>query len=479
MRPYDAGMPGSAPAPPAGAGLEIAPFAAMYFDPQRADLGSLLCPPYDVVEPAQDEALRHSSAHNLVHIVRPRAGGSAGSPAAYERAAVLLAQWRRAGILRRDASSALYVYEQVVAGGTQRGILGAVRIRPTGDRTVLPHENVFPGPVADRLALIKATDAQLEPILLVATAATDVPGLLDRMTDQPAWLEATAADGSRHRVWRVSGSADIEDVRTAVGCSQALIADGHHRYASYQRLQHERQAEGRGAGPWDHGLALLVGAAEGGLTLSAVHRTVGGASLRKILAATHTGFTFHSLPGVDAADAEALLRLVKAPARADAVGAATATGAAGATGGPDASGAARDSGRPDRFGFGVGNGAGTTSNVGPTPVAVVLSDGREAVLVSVRPGATAGQAATAATVTAERLVPQVLGATDDDPRVAYHHEAAEAVGDAVRRRGVAVILPAPRLADVIAIARAGERMPRKSTSFGPKPLSGLVMRLLD
>jgi uncharacterized protein (DUF1015 family) len=48
--------------------------------------------------------------------------------------------------------------------------------------------------------------------------------------------------------------------------------------------------------------------------------------------------------------------------------------------------------------------------------------------------------------------------------------------DSVRsgRMQVALILNATRLEDIITIAENGERMPRKSTHFYPKPLSGLV-----
>lgn len=442
MRPYDAGMSRPAPAPDAGAGLELAPFAAAHFAPERADLGLLLCPPYDVVEPAEDEVLRRRSAHNVVHIVRPRADGSAvdGDPTpagagAYERAAGLLRLWRRDGTLRRDSCPALYVYEQVAAGRTQRGILGAVRITPDSARVVLPHENVFPGPVADRLALMEATEAQLEPILLVSTAATDLSALLARTTDRPAWLDATAPDGSRHRVWRLGRPSHIGAVRTALSGTQALIADGHHRYATYQLLQQARRAKDEGPGPWDHGLALLVGAADDGLTLSAVHRTVRGASVRTVSDATIAGMEALPLPGVDASDANALVR--EANAAADAPSGA------------------------------------------PASIAVVVSDGARATLVRLQPGTLDLRAAAAAAVTAERLLPEVFGVTDDDARVAYHHEAQAAVSDAICRHGIALILPAPRLADVVALAGAGERMPRKSTSFSPKPRSGLVMRFLD
>ncbi|MGZ6764642.1 MAG: hypothetical protein ACXVEH_14755, partial [Nocardioides sp.] len=48
--------------------------------------------------------------------------------------------------------------------------------------------------------------------------------------------------------------------------------------------------------------------------------------------------------------------------------------------------------------------------------------------------------------------------------------AAEASG------GTAVLLNPTPVEDVMAVAAAGERMPRKSTLFTPKPRTGLVLR---
>jgi len=39
-----------------------------------------------------------------------------------------------------------------------------------------------------------------------------------------------------------------------------------------------------------------------------------------------------------------------------------------------------------------------------------------------------------------------------------------------------VVLDPPTLADVMDAAARGERLPRKSTSFSPKPRMGVVMR---
>jgi uncharacterized protein (DUF1015 family) len=64
-------------------------------------------------------------------------------------------------------------------------------------------------------------------------------------------------------------------------------------------------------------------------------------------------------------------------------------------------------------------------------------------------------------------------------RVRYVHDAAGAQRAASRSSGTAVLLRPVDPAAVLAVAARGERMPRKSTSFGPKPRTGLVLRLLD
>jgi uncharacterized protein (DUF1015 family) len=59
------------------------------------------------------------------------------------------------------------------------------------------------------------------------------------------------------------------------------------------------------------------------------------------------------------------------------------------------------------------------------------------------------------------------------------HDAASAVRSAARIGGVAVLMRPVTVEVVQGLAARGERMPRKSTSFGPKPRTGLVLRPLD
>ncbi len=75
------------------------------------------------------------------------------------------------------------------------------------------------------------------------------------------------------------------------------------------------------------------------------------------------------------------------------------------------------------------------------------------------------------------LVSSVWNVPDDVEHVGYAHSIADALADAARSGGTAVLLRPTPVAAVAAVAAAGGRMPRKSTLFTPKPASGLVMRL--
>ncbi len=93
------------------------------------------------------------------------------------------------------------------------------------------------------------------------------------------------------------------------------------------------------------------------------------------------------------------------------------------------------------------------------------------------PGRSSLWRALAASVLQELLMGRIWGISDDDQDVRFvHHDATEAVREADEIGGTAVICPAMSTWDVYAVAAAGERVPRKSTSFGPKPRTGLVLR---
>jgi uncharacterized protein (DUF1015 family) len=409
------------------------------------ELAGLLCPPYDVIDDSLRRELLAGDPRNAVSIVLPeqpgadRASAEGNVPAdaagadKYELAAQLLAQRVAEGVYVVDPAPALYVYEmRTAAGHTTRGLLGAVDLRDPADGVILPHENTMAGPVADRLALMSATDADVEPIYLVYEGGGAASRLVADVDDQLPLAACTTADGITHTLWSVTDPARLREVADDLAPRRALIADGHHRYATYRELQQQRRST-LGRGPWDAGLTLLVDTTAYGPQVHAIHRVVAGLPVdRALSAAIDFGLEVIPLAGVGEA------------------------------------GSALDS-VPLEGPFTVAVTDGTTT-------ALVVDSGnalRDAVIAGGEPAPLAELDVTALH---RGLLGRVWQVTDDESTVGYSHEAPEAVTRAQRVGGFAVLLRPTPVEAVAAVAAAGARMPRKSTSFTPKPASGLVMR---
>ena len=438
------GGPSSSSSVPRPSGLVLSPFRALRFDPAiGGDLAALTSPPYDVLSDDDVLALEERSEHNVVRLILPRED-AAGGQDRYARAASTLQAWRASGALRPDDVPALYVYEQASPDGhVQRGLLGALGLTPPDDEIVLPHENTMAGPVSDRLALYTAVDADLEPIFLVydgGGAASDaVASVSDGASGAgpggPALLvDGDLGDGLRHRLWALTDPAVLAAVAADLHPRKALIADGHHRYATYLQRQQQRWAAGDGPGPWDAGLCLLVDATAFGPQVHPIHRFVPGRSVAELAEAAAQGAAVRRLDGsLD----DALAELAAAGAH-----------------GP----------------------AFLLSDATAGELHLVTEPDPDQLAAAVPAGRSAAWAALDVSVLHAFLVAALWGLPDDVEHVGYEHDVAGALAAAGRTEGTAVLLNPTPVEAVAAVAGSGERMPRKSTLFTPKPRTGLVIR---
>jgi uncharacterized protein (DUF1015 family) len=416
-------------------GLELTPFRGLRYDPDRVgSLAAVTSPPYDVVvRPDGLHHLQSADPHNIVRLILPQAD----TPSARNKqAAETLRRWLAEGVLAADREPALYVYEQRDEDGMlQRGLIGALRVSDPAEGVVLPHEDVMPHVVADRAALMRATSANLEPLLLTyrgngTTAATTM--IIERTAERPPLLSTTTEDGFSHRLWAITDSSDLTGIREDLAQHQALIADGHHRWATYRLLR----AEHPSPSAWDYGLVLLVDTARYPLRVRAIHRLLHGLPVADALAALAGLFRVERLD-VPLAEAQEAL--------ADAACAGNAFLLAG-------DGAFHLVDRPD-----------------PDLLARTVPADRPAAWRTLD-----------ATVLHAALLEHVWHIPEDSPaHIAYIHDTAATVAKAERDGGTAVLMHPVREDVVRALARQGVTMPRKSTSFGPKPASGLVLRALD
>ncbi|MFD9481165.1 MULTISPECIES: DUF1015 family protein [Streptomyces] len=411
-------------------GLRLIPFHGLRYVPERVgSLAAVTSPPYDVVvRPDGVDHLESADPHNIVRLILPQAG----TPAARnEQAARTLHDWLAKGILSADPEPALYVYEQRRAGLLQRGLIGALALSTADAGIVLPHEDVMPDVVTDRAGLMRATSANLEPLLL--TYRGDDPGtgaaaVVERTAQLAPLLSTTTEDGFQHRLWAITDPAELATVMADLSHRQALIADGHHRWATYLRLQEEHGSPTA----WDFGLVLLVDTARYPLQVRAIHRMLRRLPVPDALAALDGHFRVRPVDG-------------PLPLALDTLADASERGNAFLIAGDGAFHLVTD---PD----------------------LALLD------TTVRHDRPEAWRRLDATVLHATLLDALWHIPDAPDQITYIHDAASTVAMAERHGGTAVLLHPVREEVVRDLARQGVTMPRKSTSFGPKPATGLVLR---
>lgn len=398
---------------------EFRPFRGLRYDLSTlgADLDAVIAPPYDVIDGELRDDLAQRNPHNSVRLILP----TGEDP--YAQAADDLAEWRASGMLRLDDAAAFYGYTMTVtqADGSPRrtrGVLGALRVGEPADAGILPHERTLPKAKSDRLSLLRATRANLDPIWGLTPAA----GLSGLLESRPA-MSCVDDDGVRHDLAPIKDPTRIAEITALVESAPIVLADGHHRFETARTFAAEDTTPGA-----DAVMALIVELAPEELTIRPIHRLINDLDtddLRAVLAEVF-----------DVSDAGA--------ATPDAVSALEADmAAAGALGLVDERGLAlvRPTDRtphPDDFDAPADD---TDAARFEAAIAPCLGDAS----VSYRGGEVTEIAALVGT------------------------PAAEA---AVLLRPVSV--EATRRA-----SEGGVRMPQKTTFFWPKPRTGPVFRLLD
>ncbi|MFH8598129.1 DUF1015 family protein [Streptomyces rimosus] len=412
-------------------GLRLHPFRGLRYATDRvSSLTAVTSPPYDVV--VRPDGVRHletADPYNIVRLILPQAPDPATR---HLQAAETLRRWRAQGVLATDDRPALYVYEQSKGGLLQRGLIGALEL----DGPVLPHEDVIPEVVEDRAALMREAAANFEPLLLSYVGqgtGNGATGVIERTVLTTPLLATTTEDGFSHRLWAVTDPGELATVNGDLALRHALIADGHHRWATYQRLRQEHPGNGA-ASPWASGLVLLVDSARHPLQVRAIHRVLPHLSLDDALAGL--GGAFRARP-VDGPLDAALAELEETPGSAFLL----------------ASG-------PERF---------------------CLLDRPDPDLLdrTIRRDRPEAWRELDATVLHSVLLDEVWRVRDHPSEISYLHRAGDAVEQAAKHGGTAVLLRPVLEQTVRQLALKGVTMPRKSTSFGPKPATGLVLRVLD
>lgn len=248
--------------------MRLYAFQGLHYAPEEGDQAA---PPYDQIDDALRDRLHALSAHQFAHLIKPLPGAS-GDP--YGEADALHRRWLAGGVIERDARPALYPYVIELAGGGRRlGLCGLAGFEEPGSGIIRPHEETLAKPLADRLALLRATQVDLEPILLMVQDAGGLEALLrEDLEGATPIAEHRDPAGNRHLLFRLDDPDRAGRYQALLAPLPAAIADGHHRYKVGQRYAQEVSAPpGTAAGAK---LAVVDSLDSGHLVIDPIHRAL-------------------------------------------------------------------------------------------------------------------------------------------------------------------------------------------------------------
>ena len=247
---------------------DIRPFQA--YRPAAGLESEIAALPYDVYnrEEAAEEVKTHPGSFLAIDRAETQFAPEVDTYAdcVYEKAHDLLWQWIREGRFVREDKPCYYIYEQVMGGRSQKGIVACASIDDYQNQVIKKHENTRADKEQDRIRHVDVCEAQTGPIFLAYRSQAPLRQVIDRVTAGEALYDFTAPDGITHRVWVVWEEEQMGIIRdTFAGMEQIYIADGHHRCASAVKVglrRRENNSAHTGEEEYNFFLSVLFSAEE-------------------------------------------------------------------------------------------------------------------------------------------------------------------------------------------------------------------------
>lgn len=435
----------------------VVPFRGVYFDQARlGDIRNLVAPPYDVIDAASQKALHDRHLNN---VIRLELGFELATDTAtdnrYSRAARFLKDWLEQNVLKRDATPCIYLYRITYrtpergssATKTLTGFLANFTLAELDSGEIYPHENTRAAAKTDRLRLLEACRANFSPIW---SLYSDPEGAVSGHVEQAVSGRSPRADfqdetGDQHSLWVIDDPAALRRIVALMQPRPLFIADGHHRYETaltYQRLRRQQGGASQGLQPYDQVLMLFSRLEDPGLTVLPTHRVLTKPlpPASRLTPLLEPWFDITPFPLQRAAEETVRTTFLQA---------------------------LRDRGKTDPC-FGL-----------------AVRGGQEYWLLVQRPQHRLPDTASPrdrldVSILQQQVIAKLHPTQQDLESIIYTKDEYEALDWVAKGTAEgALLLNATKVDEVRAVAVAGERMPHKSTYFYPKPVTGLVLHVME
>ncbi|RJP93985.1 MAG: DUF1015 domain-containing protein [Desulfobacteraceae bacterium] len=247
------------------------------------NISDVVTPPYDVISEKERDVFYKRHPNSIIRLDKGKPADTdtdADNP--HTRAAAYFQTWLRDHVLIQDEEPAFYLtsLEFDVDGQAMAryGLIGRVNIEPFEKGIVLPHEKTFSKVKTERLALIKASHANFSQIFSIFSDESDIIGWLkNSVATMPPVYDFIDDTGHRHQLWRITDPTILRKVTGSFKEKKLFIADGHHRYETalnYKKWLIETGVDVSADHPASYTMMYLSAIQDPGLVILPTHRLV-------------------------------------------------------------------------------------------------------------------------------------------------------------------------------------------------------------
>ena len=241
----------------------IRPFAGLR--PRAEHTEAVLAPPYDVLNSKEAKQRAEGKPWSFLHISKPEidlpADTDPFAPEVYAKAKQNLDNMLANHILASDDKAVYYVYALQMGDHHQIGLVAAASVIDYNSNRIRKHEFTRPEKEDDRVRQIEALNAQTGPVFLTYKYDATVQTVLDRVATTDPVVNVCADDGIKHRLWLMQDDNDINQISKCFDAMPSIyIADGHHRSAAASRVAASCQQNNpnhSGDEPYNYFLSVL------------------------------------------------------------------------------------------------------------------------------------------------------------------------------------------------------------------------------
>jgi len=220
------------------------PFRALRPKPEYAK--HVASRPYDVLNAQEARQEADGNKYSFLRVIKPELelpddidpyGANV-----YNQGLENLNFLRSEQIIEKDATPSFYIYRLTMDGREQTGIVGCCHYQEYYDGHIKKHELTRTAKENDRVRHVETQNANAEPVFFSYRGLDSINQVITNATQSDPVYDFTADDGIRHELWVIDDESSISRIENDFKSVPDLyVADGHHRTAAAARVGQQKK----------------------------------------------------------------------------------------------------------------------------------------------------------------------------------------------------------------------------------------------